>query len=185
VLAKLNMADGVPGGLEPPEAIAVARMLADDGALDALELTAGSSLANPMYLFRGDAPVREFAAAFRQPLRAAVRLAGPALLRSYPYQDGYLLPMALRFRTELSIPLVLLGGITDRRIMDRATAEGFQFVAMARALLREPDLVARIRADPATRSRCIHCNRCMPTIYTGTRCPIAGPEPVSRPGPDR
>jgi 2,4-dienoyl-CoA reductase-like NADH-dependent reductase (Old Yellow Enzyme family) len=41
---------------------------------------------------------------------------------------------------------------------------------MARALLREPDLVNRIAADAAAPSACIHCNRCMPTIYTGTRC---------------
>src|SRR5262249_50119620 len=56
VTAKLNMADGVPGGLWLDESIEVARLLEADGALDALELTAGSSLANPMYLFRGEAP---------------------------------------------------------------------------------------------------------------------------------
>ena len=41
----------------------------DDGALDAIELTAGSSLVNPMYLFHGDAPLKEFAGAFKPPLR--------------------------------------------------------------------------------------------------------------------
>lgn len=51
--------------------------------------------------------------------------------------------------------------------------EGFQFVAMARALLREPDLIARITAARDTASQCIHCNLCMPTIYTGTHCPLA------------
>jgi 2,4-dienoyl-CoA reductase-like NADH-dependent reductase (Old Yellow Enzyme family) len=44
---------------------------------------------------------------------------------------------------------------------------------MARALLREPDLINRIRTDPATTSRCIHGNRCMPTIYSGTHCRVA------------
>lgn len=170
VLAKLNMDDGVSGGLDLPESVEVARMLQDDGALDALELTAGSSLANPMYLFRGEAPVAEFASVFRQPMRTAVRLFGPAFLRHYPYRDGYLLPSARRFRAALSMPLVLLGGITGRRVMDAAMADGFQFVAMARALLIEPDLVNRLRADPTVISRCTHCNRCMPTIYTGTRC---------------
>ena len=56
VTAKLNMDDGVPGGFDLPESVDVARMLQDDGHLDALELTGGSSLSNPMYLFRGDAP---------------------------------------------------------------------------------------------------------------------------------
>ena len=30
----------------------------------------------------------------------------------------------------------------------------------------------------ATAGVCIHCNRCMPTIYSGTRCPIVTPEAV-------
>ena len=46
---------------------------------------------------------------------------------------------------------------------------------MARALLREPELLHRIQADPGTRSLCIHCNKCMPTIYTGARCVLASP----------
>ena len=58
-----------------------------------------------------------------------------------------LLRDARRFRAELTLPLILLGGITDRASMDLAMAEGFQFVAMARALLAEPDLVNRIAAE--------------------------------------
>jgi 2,4-dienoyl-CoA reductase-like NADH-dependent reductase (Old Yellow Enzyme family) len=68
------------------------------------------------------------------------------------------------------MPLILLGGITRKQTMDLAMAEGFAFVAMARALLREPDLIQRIQADPGARSLCIHCNKCMPTIYRGTHC---------------
>ena len=45
------------------------------------------------------------------------------------------------------MPLILLGGITNRETMDLAMAEGFEFVAMARALLAEPDLINRIAAD--------------------------------------
>ncbi|MEV1020987.1 hypothetical protein [Streptomyces sp. NPDC050264] len=52
-------------------------------------------------------------------------------------------------------------------------AEGFEFVAMARALLREPDLIDRMAKDPGTPCLCIHCNKCMPTIYSGTRCVLA------------
>jgi len=37
--------------------------------------------------------------------------------------------------------------------MDEAMAAGFQFVAMARALLREPDLVNTLRPTPTPR-RC-------------------------------
>ena len=170
ITGKLNMKDGVPGGFGIDESIQVARRLQDDGTVDALELTAGRSLLNPMYLFRGDAPVREFAANFPPPLRWGLRMSGTRFLRAYPYQEAFLLEHARRFRAELDLPLILLGGITRKDTMDQAMAEGFEFVAMARALLREPDLVRRIERDSRTESRCTHCNQCMPTIYTGTRC---------------
>lgn len=177
VTAKLNMADGVRGGINVDEALVTAKWLQDDGGLDAIELTAGSSLVNPMYLFRGDAPVKEFAAAFKPPVRWGMRMVGPKFLRAYPYRDAYLLDQARLFRAELTMPLILLGGITNRETMDLAMAEGFQFVAMARALLAEPDLINRIAADGeahSVKSVCTHCNQCMPTIYSHTHCVVTG-----------
>ncbi len=177
VTAKLNMTDGVRGGITTEEALTTAKWLQDDGGLDAIELTAGSSLVNPMYLFRGDAPLKEFAGAFKPPLRWGMRMTGKKFLREYPYRDAYLLRDAKLFRAELTMPLILLGGITNRETMDLAMAEGFQFVAMARALLAEPDLINRIAADGtrhSVRSACTHCNQCMPTIYSRTRCVITG-----------
>lgn len=172
VLAKLNMRDAIPGGLEIDESLQFAHLLESDGTVDALELTAGSSLFNPMYLFRGDVPLQEFTANYKGLLNLGLRLFGRFFLRSYPYEDAYLLEHARRFRAELKMPLILLGGVTNRQTMDLAMSEGFDFVAMGRALLREPDLIRRIAADSAVPSLCTHCNRCMPTIYTGTRCPL-------------
>ncbi|HEV7193861.1 MAG TPA: NADH:flavin oxidoreductase [Jatrophihabitantaceae bacterium] len=173
IIAKLNMDDGVRRGLQLADAIQVARWLDDDGSLDALEMTAGSSLLNPMYLFKGPAPISEFAAAMRQPVKLGVQLFGRTRLHSYPYQDAYLLADARRVREAVRLPMILLGGVTSRAVIDEAEAAGFGYVAMARALLREPDLVNRMIADDTEHtvvSQCIHCNRCMPTIYSGTRC---------------
>ena len=170
ITAKLNMDDGVRGGLTLDDSLAVARRLESDGSVDALTLTAGSSLLNPMYLFRGDAPVREFASAFPPPLRWGLRVGGRAFLRTYPYEEAYLLDQARQFRRELTLPLILLGGISQRETMDTALAEGFTFVAMARALLREPALPNRLKSASNTRSLRTHCNKCMPTIYRTTHC---------------
>jgi 2,4-dienoyl-CoA reductase-like NADH-dependent reductase (Old Yellow Enzyme family) len=164
------MEDGVRGGFALPESTQVAQWLEQDGTVDALELTAGSSLLNPMYLFRGDAPLRDFAAVMPQPIRLGVRLVGGRILRSYPYQDAFLRQQALQVRAAVKLPIVFLGGVTNRAVIEQAMDDGFEFVAMARALLREPDLVRRMQSDPATPSLCTHCNRCMPTNYTGTRC---------------
>ena len=177
VTAKLNMADGVRGGITVEEALTTAKWLEEDGGLNAIELTAGSSLVNPMYLFRGDAPVKEFANAFKPPMRWGIRMTGKKFLREYPYREAYLLRDAKLFRAELKMPLILLGGITNRETMDLAMAEGFDFVAMARALLAEPDLINRIKADGdrhTVRSACTHCNQCMPTIYSHTHCVLTG-----------
>ena len=177
--AKVNMVDGVKGGLTVDESIEIAQLLEADGALDALELTGGGSLLNPMYLFRGDAPIAEMATTFKPWMRPAFRLVGKRFLKEYPFEEAFFLENARRFREALSMPLILLGGINERATIETAMADGFEFVAMARALLREPDLVHRMQEGTADAGVCIHCNKCMPTIYTGTHCVLvpAGERP--------
>lgn len=172
ILTKLNMSDGVRGGISLEEAIQTALWIEADGTVDAFEMTGGSSLLNPMYLFRGGAPVDEFVDVMPQPMKTVMRIGGRKFIREYPYQDAFLLDHARKVRQAVTLPMVLLGGITDRTSMDLAMEEGFEFVAMGRALLREPDLVNRIADDPTTPSLCIHCNRCMPTNFVGTHCPV-------------
>jgi 2,4-dienoyl-CoA reductase-like NADH-dependent reductase (Old Yellow Enzyme family) len=178
VTAKLNMADGVDGGFWLEESLEFGRMLEAQGALDALELTGGSSLSNPMFLFRGEAPRVEFAATLPGPLRAGFRLVGSRFLQEYPFEEAYFLPYARQFLDALSLPLILLGGVNRLDTVEAALDEGFSFVAMARALLREPDLVRRWEHGSTDEGLCIHCNKCMPTIYTGTRCVLV-PEPAA------
>jgi 2,4-dienoyl-CoA reductase-like NADH-dependent reductase (Old Yellow Enzyme family) len=164
VTAKRNIADGVDGGITIDESLQTAKWLQDDGCLDAIELTAGSSLVNPMYTFRGGAPGKDVPALAR-------------VVREYPYYDAYLLDDARLFRAELTMPLILLGGITNRETMDLAMAEGFEFIAMGRALLAEPDLVNRIKDDGdahTVTSVCTHTNDCMVTIYSHTHCLLTG-----------
>ena len=170
VLVKLNMSDGVEGGLWLGESVEVARLIEADGAAHAIELTAGSSLQNPMYLFRGEAPVAEMARAMPKFLRPAFRLAGGRFLKSYPFEEAYLLPYARQFRAAVDMPLVLLGGVNKLETVHAALAEGFDFVAMGRALLREPDLLRRWQEGATGESLCVHCNKCMATIYRGTHC---------------
>jgi 2,4-dienoyl-CoA reductase-like NADH-dependent reductase (Old Yellow Enzyme family) len=180
LLAKLNMADGYPGGIWLDESIRAAELIESDGALDAIVLTGGSSYKNPMYLFRGEAPVAEMAASVPPLLRPAFKVLGRTQIREYPFEEAYFLPYARQFRAALRMPLVLLGGINRLETVHRALDEGFDFVAMGRALLREPDLVARWQRGGTEDALCIHCNKCMPTIYTGTHCVLVPPE--ARPG---
>jgi 2,4-dienoyl-CoA reductase-like NADH-dependent reductase (Old Yellow Enzyme family) len=177
VYAKFNMADGVDGGLWLDESLQFAQLLEADGHLDALELTGGSSLLNGMYFFRGDVPMREFIAAQPRIVGLGLRLAGRRIFPSYPFEEGFFLPFAREFRAALSMPLILLGGINRLDTIETAMSEGFEFVAMARALLREPDLPRRLAAGRTAAGLCVHCNKCLPTIYSGTRCVLAPAAP--------
>jgi 2,4-dienoyl-CoA reductase-like NADH-dependent reductase (Old Yellow Enzyme family) len=170
VLAKLNMADGVRHGLWLDESLQVASWLEADGALDAIELTGGSSLLNGMYFFRGDVPMDEFIAAQPKLVGLGLRLMGRRIFPELPFEEAFFLPLARQFRAELTMPLVLLGGINRLDTIEGAMAEGFEYVAMARALLREPDLPNKLAAGVSRAGLCIHCNKCLPTIYSGTRC---------------
>lgn len=171
VTAKLNMDDGVPGSIWVDEALRTAALLDADATLDAIELTQGSSVFKPMFLFRGDVPVREFAKVMPQPMRTGIRFIGRWAMGDYPYHDLYMLENARQFVPVMrNTKLILLGGITNRQHAETGMREGFDFVAMGRALLREPDLVSKMAADPAVRSRCTHNNKCMVTVFGRTHC---------------
>ena len=180
VIAKLDMDDGLPGSIWIDEALRTAQLLDGDATLDAIELTQGSSVYRPMYLFRGDVPVREFAKVMPPMLRPGVRILGKGVMGSYPYEDLYMLPAARQFVPIMkNTKLVLLGGITNREHLATGLREGFDFLAMGRALLREPDLVNRMAADAGVRSRCNHNNKCMVTVFGRTHCVL---DPAQRYG---
>jgi 2,4-dienoyl-CoA reductase-like NADH-dependent reductase (Old Yellow Enzyme family) len=180
VTAKVSLGDGFKGGVTLPESIELLQALEADRILDAVQLSGGSSLMNPMYLFRGDVPAAEFAASMPAPVRWGMRTpVGRSFLKSYDFEEAYFRDKALQVRAATSLPLMLLGGINRLETMQQAMTDGFEYVAMGRAVLREPALVNRLAAGTATRGVCIHCNRCMPTIYSGTRCPIREPQPIT------
>ena len=180
VIAKISMDDGLPGSIWLNDSIRTAQLLDEDRNLDAIELTQGSSIIRQMYLFRGDVPVSDFAAVVKEPMKTGVRLFGKFALGSFPYKDLYMLDAARQFVPVMKhTKLILLGGINNREHIDTGMREGFDFVAMGRGLLREPDLINRIREDSTVTSRCIHCNKCMYTVYGRTHCVM---EPSSHHG---
>lgn len=182
VIAKLDMDDGVPGSIWLDEALRTAQLLDADATLDAIELTQGSSVYKPMYLFRGDVPVKEFAQVMPRPLKPIVRLFGKQIMGVYPYHDLYMLEAARQFVPVMkNTKLILLGGISEREHLETGLREGFDFFAMGRALLREPDRVNTMIATPASRSRCTHNNKCMVTVFGRTHCVL---DPGQRYGHD-
>ena len=149
-------------------------MLEADGALDAMTLTGGARSRTRCISSEATRRSRRWRRRSRA-LRPGFKSCRP-FLQEYPFEEAYFLQYARQFRDALSMPLILLGGIDRLETIERALADGFSFVQMARALLREPDLVPRMQADATYESLCIHCNKCMPTIYRGTRCVLVDNE---------
>lgn len=172
VWAKLNMDDGFDGGLTLDEGVQVARWIEEDGSVDALELTGGHTTKSPFYLMRGDVPVREMIANQKHWVaRLGMRVVARRMLRPWEFEEAFFLESARRFRAALSLPIILLGGINRLDTMEAAIAEGFEFLAVGRALIRDPDLVARMQAGELRAGRCSHCNLCMVEMERGgTRC---------------
>ncbi len=103
--------------------------------------------------------------------RFGMRVFGPFLIRPYPFEEAFFRTSALRFRAALRLPLMLLGGITRLDTMERAIGEGFELLAMGRALIRDPDLPRRMQAGELTASRCVPCNLCVVEMERGAaRC---------------
>lgn len=176
VLCKVNLRDGFRGGLELDDCVALARLLEAGGA-SALVLSGGFTSRSPFYLFRGRRPLAEMIAAEPSRLqKLALRFFGARVIREYPFEEMFFLEQARKVRAAVRMPLVLLGGIVSRANVDRAMAEGFDFVALGRALIADPDLVLRMQAEPGARSRCTHCNACVAEMDTGgVRCVLDGP----------
>jgi 2,4-dienoyl-CoA reductase-like NADH-dependent reductase (Old Yellow Enzyme family)/NADPH-dependent 2,4-dienoyl-CoA reductase/sulfur reductase-like enzyme len=92
-----------------------------------------------------------------------------------PHIEEANLPATDEIGRALSIPVIGLGRI-DVDAADRAIGQGrFDFVAMGRKLLADPDLPRKLTQGDADKVRpCIYCYTCVSAIYTGesARCAV-------------
>jgi 2,4-dienoyl-CoA reductase-like NADH-dependent reductase (Old Yellow Enzyme family) len=179
ILAKMNLCDGVKGGLELGEAIEVAVRL-DTAGVDAIVMSGGTSSFNVMKMFRGDSFLKGLIAQEQNPLtKLGMRLVGKSMFKPYPYQELYFLEAAKKVKERVECPLVYVGGCSTLQSVERVMSEGFEFIQLGRPLLKDPAFVKHAKGDPAYDNGCTHCNQCVPLIDApgGIRCVLN--EPVS------
>ncbi|MDE6715324.1 MAG: NADH:flavin oxidoreductase [Muribaculaceae bacterium] len=165
VVAKTNMRDGFKGGLEIDDCITVARELERLG-LDGLVLSGGFVSKAPMYVMRGEMPIKTLTHYMDcWWLKYGVKMAGKMMIPTVPFKELYFLDDALRFRKELKLPLIYVGGAVSRSGIDKVLDSGFDFVQMGRALVNEPDFVNRM-CEGEERCGCDHTNYCIGRMYT-------------------
>jgi len=171
ILAKVNLRDGFRGGLDLADAVEIARRLETEG-VDALVLSGGFTSRTPFYLLRGGRPLRGMIAVEKSRVqKVALALFGPLFMKKYPFTEMFFLDDARAVRRAVRMPLVLLGGIVSRDNLEIAMREGFDFVALGRALIHDPHLVAKLERGEVDRSGCNHCNECVVEMDRGgVRC---------------
>jgi 2,4-dienoyl-CoA reductase-like NADH-dependent reductase (Old Yellow Enzyme family) len=169
VIVKYSMTDG-PRGNTIADGIAVARRLQADGAHLAV-LSNGLNVESISAMFGSSLP------------KTAVKPANPVIrlgmfiqsLTEPPevkFHENYLRDLARQVRAAVDMPLAYLGGVQSRAGIAEALADGFEAIALGRALVYDPQFVNRLQRGEIDASGCTACNHCVTMMYSpgGTRC---------------
>jgi dimethylglycine catabolism A len=141
VIFRLNADDFFPEGMPFEEGQQVAVWAAEAGA-DAIHVSAGH---------------------YRSLPSAAVMIPPMAM------PDATFLDMAARIKERVAVPVIAVGRLGDPAKAMAALDEGkADFVALGRALLADPDWVAKAACGEPVR-RCIACNSCVDGMRAGGR----------------
>lgn len=168
VMAKMNIRDFAPFGLNPRSSFPAARKLASLG-LDALEIS-GGILENPIAMCRGDAPIDVLARGRALPARVYFASSLTFMRLLLPFRENYFQDYAAGLKPALSIPLMLVGGIRSLHGAEQILQSGSaDFVSLARPLIREPDLPKKWRQGVVQQAGCVSCNRCLGEMEQGNR----------------
>ena len=133
VLVKLNAEDFLDGGLTLGQSCQIAALLEADG-IDAIEISAGMA-------------------------ETVDRIVRKDIKKEA--DEAYFVAYARKFRRHVGVPLILVGGLRSRVVMESVISSGAaDLVSLSRPLIREPDLPAKLESGAADRARCISCNAC-------------------------
>ncbi|MDX1496928.1 MAG: NADH:flavin oxidoreductase [Salinisphaeraceae bacterium] len=177
VICKISVIEGVKKGAGVDHSIEVAKVLEEAGA-HMLVLSAGMNVESPWQIFGSQLP-----ASVADTVKNPVMRWGARLTRLFEpkveFKPLYLREHSMKVRQAVQLPLTYLGGSKHLADIQQVCADGFDCVAMGRALLHEPDIINQYQQGSATESGCISCNECVPTIYHpgGTHCPLVGENP--------
>ena len=176
ILVKMNLDDACRGGLTIDDAVLIGQAFEAAG-VDALVTTAGRSPGNTSFIFRGESPIPFMVRQLKNPfMKLSLTLFGRFQFPPMPYSELYLLEMARKLRKAVKCPIVYLGGVSSVKALETVMREGFDFAAMGRALIFDPQMINRIRENANYRNGCTHCNQCTALIYdpNGVHCVLTG-----------
>jgi 2,4-dienoyl-CoA reductase-like NADH-dependent reductase (Old Yellow Enzyme family) len=169
VIVKYSMTDG-PKGNTIQDGIAVAKRLEVDGAHMAV-LSNGLNVESITSMFGSSLP-KSGAKPDNPVIRLGMWIQSLTAPDDVVFRENYLRDLAQQVRASVDMPLAYLGGVQSKEGVDHAMADGFDAIAMGRALVFDPAFVRDLEAGTITQSGCTACNRCVTMMYTpgGTQC---------------
>ena len=179
VTCKICVTEGFKGGATVDDAVEVARVLERTGA-HLLVLSGGMNVESPWAIFGSPLPAAAVETIQNPVIKVATRL-----MRLWEpkiqFHEMYFLEHSRKIRAAVKLPLAYLGGAKSMAGIEQAMSDGFDCVAMGRALIHDPGLVNKFRSGAATVSGCTACNECVVSMYSpgGTHCVLRGPNDVT------
>jgi len=171
VLVKLNLEDGFTSGFTLEDCKYVSKSLESNGC-SAIILSGGFTSKTPFYLMRGGVPLRGMIKNGENLAeKITMTLFGPLLVKKYQFESNFFLAQAREIRNVTKIPLVYLGGVDSKKGIEEIMEAGFDFIALGRALIHDPDFLLKIQSGEVDQSGCDRCNECVVEMDRGgVRC---------------
>lgn len=171
VLVKLNLDDGVRGGFSLEDCLYVSKRLESIGCA-AIVLSGGFTSKSPFYMMRGRIPLKgmvQNGSSWAE--KITMMLFGPLIIKRYDFTPNFFLEKALKVRKAVAIDLVYLGGVDSKEGILKILEAGFNFIALARPLIHDPEFLLKIKDARLEKSLCNRCNECIVEMdRKGIRC---------------
>jgi len=175
VLVKFSMTDGKAGGNTIEDGVAIARAIEAEGAHMAV-LSNGMNVESITAMFGSSFPKSNRARPANPVIALGMWLQSLSEPKNVVFHENYLRELSLRIRDGVKMPLAYLGGVQSLEGAEQAMADGFDAVALGRALIHDPSIINQFRDGTAHKSGCTACNLCVTMMYTpgGTACVLTG-----------
>jgi len=90
----------------------------------------------------------------------AIEISGVDFSSKAGVKEPFYLEELLAAKQGIQTPFILVGGIFSRRSAEQVLSAGIPFVAFSRALICQPDFIAKMKRGEQEESTCFACNSC-------------------------
>jgi len=176
VVVKTNMTDDCWRGMTMEEGLKVAKEIAKH-KVHGIVLSAGTVSASPMTILSGAMPIKTLAGYMPGKmwwLKAALLMGGGQLMiKTSPFRELYLMDWAKKFQEAFKndpdfkdTTLIYVGGVQSGDSCQKIMDEGFELFQLAHVLIKDPEFVNHVEANPHYNAGCRRSNYCVGRMYT-------------------